>query len=487
MFPSRPLAALVPLACALPALPAAAQTVTCAQEDGAGYTLVAFAELEGTNAFPRALNDAGVVAGSITPAEAGQPYQAFTWQDGTLTTHAFPGFQVTVADVNEDGVVVGSIRDLATTDWEIYLWDSATDQVTTVPGSLGLFPSGLNEDLLIAGADEDGLFGFALDPVAETLDVIAFGEVPEVGIGTPGSAAVNRAGTVIGAEVVFDELQGFSLPLPYRWGAQTGIAQLAVPLGGFGAVAVDVTKKGDAAGSLWDEFFTRSSALWTDNGTNLVDLGSPPNFFVSDALGMNIHRQVIVVAPNDLFGYTRGYLWEQGAWTDLSCFAPPGLFVTRPLAINDAGEILVQLTDAVGISIVGTVLLRPDIPFPGSAETPRNGTPPNPDVLQPGVTIGPVLGSIWDPRIDHTSFVPDATLDILAISIAPLDFSAPPYGTVLCTAPVFSAFAIPTTAFAVAIPNDPTIVGAVLCTQGASWDGTDVLLTNAIDITLGTW
>ena len=62
-----------------------------------------------------------------------------------------------------------------------------------------------------------------------------------------------------------------------------------------------------------------------------------------------------------------------------------------------------------------------------------------------------------------------------------------PYGTVLCLGTVFTYLAPPSTPFAVAIPADCTLVGIALCTQGASWDGTNVLLTNGLDITLGTF
>ena len=43
------------------------------------------------------------------------------------------------------------------------------------------------------------------------------------------------------------------------------------------------------------------------------------------------------------------------------------------------------------------------------------------------------------------------------------------------------------TAFAVAIPDDCSLVGASLSSQALSTDGVALLVTNALDITIGTF
>ncbi|QDU69371.1 hypothetical protein [Engelhardtia mirabilis] len=123
-------------------------------------------------------------------------------------------------------------------------------------------------------------------------------------------------------------------------------------------------------------------------------------------------------------------------------------------------------------------------------ETKRFGTPPGPDALQPGVTSGPVLGQVWDPVILHGSFLPSATLDFLVVSLAPLDLPIGALGTLLCAPPaIIDPFVTaPGQPFFIPIPNQCVLVGASLCTQGVSADlGGTVLLTNALDITLGTF
>jgi hypothetical protein len=124
-----------------------------------------------------------------------------------------------------------------------------------------------------------------------------------------------------------------------------------------------------------------------------------------------------------------------------------------------------------------------------SVELVRLGTPPNPDALRPGATSGPVLGKVWDPAIDHSSFMPAAAFDFLSLSAAPLNIPTE-FGTLLCT-PALYTFVNPASApFAVSIPSDCSFLGAPLCFQGASWDGTEVSgtslrLTSALDVTLG--
>lgn len=467
--------------------PAGAQLPTCGADVG-GYQFVPLTGLEPGTFSAAALNDAGEVAGKIPAADPGDAAQVFVWQAGTLRTHAFPGSVVSALDIDENGVVLGQVRELTSGDEEVFLWDSRADRLEIVATPFPLYPLGFNDDHVIVGVDEDYLFGFALDPSTGQADVIAFGAVPTTGVGTVGTTAINDAGVAVGGEDVFLPQQGFYEPLPYRWTKAGGIEQLAVPAGGLGGWAVDVNAKGNAAGNVFDEFFAGQPALWTDGGDTLVPLGVPSNYFVASALALNVHDQVVVVAPNDLFGFTRGFVWDGGVYTDLSCFPPPGLFVTRPLDINDVGEILVQLTDAGGLAIVDIALLRPDQPFVAASELVQLGTPPNPAALLPGQTSGPVLGSVWDPVIDHTSFFPGADLDFLGLSLTALNVPLPPYGTLLCGPVLLSLFQPPGTPFALFLPDDSTLSGASLCAAGGSIDvaGT-ILLTNALEITLGSF
>ena len=125
-----------------------------------------------------------------------------------------------------------------------------------------------------------------------------------------------------------------------------------------------------------------------------------------------------------------------------------------------------------------------------ATETVRLGSPPNPAALLKGVTGKPVTGDVWDPVISHATFMPAATVDLLGITPNPLNFSLPPWGTLLCDptlvlATVLSPAGVP---FAVPVPTDCGLAGLTLCTQGASIDPQGkILLTNALDIKIGTF
>jgi hypothetical protein len=123
-------------------------------------------------------------------------------------------------------------------------------------------------------------------------------------------------------------------------------------------------------------------------------------------------------------------------------------------------------------------------------EVSRLGSPPNPKALLPGQTSGPAIGSTWDPLIDHTAFMPGAAFDFLGITANPLNLSLPPFGTLLCDPAL--TFTIATAAagvpFGVPVPVDCGFLGTKVCTQGASLDGLgNILLTNALDVTIGTF
>ncbi|MEM7307984.1 MAG: endonuclease/exonuclease/phosphatase family protein [Planctomycetota bacterium] len=122
-----------------------------------------------------------------------------------------------------------------------------------------------------------------------------------------------------------------------------------------------------------------------------------------------------------------------------------------------------------------------------STETVRLGTPPNPHAFLAGVTSGPALGSTWDPVLDHTTFMPGAVLDFVAIGVAPSDI-ATGLGTVLCgLAPPIVVTGPPGVPFALPIVDDCAHLGTTLCTQGGSVDAlVNIQLANALDITIGT-
>jgi hypothetical protein len=124
-----------------------------------------------------------------------------------------------------------------------------------------------------------------------------------------------------------------------------------------------------------------------------------------------------------------------------------------------------------------------------AVEAPRVGLPANPTAFFPGLTSKPVLGKTWDPRVDHTSFMPSALFDVVAVAVQSANVPTA-LGTLLCSlTPPLQLYTRPAgVPFAIPVPNVCELAGVVLIAQAGSMDvaGT-IALTNALDITIGTY
>ena len=116
------------------------------------------------------------------------------------------------------------------------------------------------------------------------------------------------------------------------------------------------------------------------------------------------------------------------------------------------------------------------------------GAPPNPFALMPSTTGPPQPGQVWDPYIDHTSFVPNATLDLYAFHVVPANVPVPFVGTLLCQwPPLFTQQRLPTDSLNLPLPYDCAFVGERVCLQGISVDPFGFLhLTNSLEVTIGS-
>ncbi len=133
-------------------------------------------------------------------------------------------------------------------------------------------------------------------------------------------------------------------------------------------------------------------------------------------------------------------------------------------------------------------LWRNDAGGAPAAQVARAGTPANPLALQGGAGNGPVIGHVFDPVVDHASFMPAATADWLLLALQPVN-QATPFGTLLCGTIVGAIPSpAPGRAFSLPVPGNVHLLGATLCVQGLSIDAAaNLALTNALDITLGTF
>lgn len=118
----------------------------------------------------------------------------------------------------------------------------------------------------------------------------------------------------------------------------------------------------------------------------------------------------------------------------------------------------------------------------------RLGAPANPDALRPDPDGGPVVGSVYDPVIDHTSFVPNAVLDLYMLSEFPDNYVVPLVGTVLGSPPFQFEYRTPGDSLALPIPDSCGLVDGRATIQGLSLDPFgNVRLTNALDVVVGSY
>ena len=156
-----------------------------------------------------------------------------------------------------------------------------------------------------------------------------------------------------------------------------------------------------------------------------------------------------------------------------------------PADADGDGDLDVAWGDAEVVAWSENLLCPTVVP---SAEVVRLGSPPNPDALKPGLTSGPVLGSTWDPSLDHTSFLPGAIFDALAITKLGANVVTS-FGTLLCNVsqPTVTIPGSVGLAFSIEVPTDCALAGTTLCAQAVSFDGAQVRLTNALDLVLGSF
>ena len=139
----------------------------------------------------------------------------------------------------------------------------------------------------------------------------------------------------------------------------------------------------------------------------------------------------------------------------------------------------------VVLAASGAATLRADdvVLIDKPAEINVFGNPANPLALLKS-TNGPVIGQTWDPRIDHTSFAPGGTIDLLGVSVVLLNL--PTIDGTIMIPPVGPAFFIqfPGVPFSLPIPNDASLIGIKLYAQGATIDFINLPLTNALEVTI---
>lgn len=164
----------------------------------------------------------------------------------------------------------------------------------------------------------------------------------------------------------------------------------------------------------------------------------------------------------------------------LGVLATAGAFgVTRVLGTNPGLDLTGELPAPLSITAA-------EVP---ALEVVRVGVPANPDALRPGLTGGPAVGQVWDPYVDHQVFFPGAWIDVLGLAPGHSTFNLPSvFGTILVDpGQVVLWVARPAgMPFGLSVPPNCSFAGLKLSAQAFSHDGNLVLLTNGLDLTVGS-
>lgn len=365
--------------------------------DGSTFDLFAPAN---AYSYGRAINEAGIVAGTIEQASA----QAFIF-DGAITPLGTLGGADSYAnDINDAGDVVGE-ADTATGERHAFIY---RDGVMTDLGGLGgtrASATRINEAGTVIGEYR---------PTPSTFRAFVWDGTTMTDLGTLGgsatwAAAINDAGQIVGSSAT---ATGASVAF---LGDGGGIDDISPP-GSTTSYAVAINADGVVVGT-----YETASSGWRpfiyDDGTHIF-IPYLDGQTSAQATDVDDEGRVIGTSTSTQLG-GRAFLYEDGAVTDLDDLIPSGFPVdTRyPVEITDSGVILVRGSDETGLD--RSFLL-----------VPTSGPPPDPDgdgdgiwdsIEDPGVTGGFLDTSTEPDTVGRIVTVPSGLSAVVEDATDPAD------------------------------------------------------------------
>lgn len=314
-----------------------------------GATVRDLGTLGGAEAYVRALNDAGQVAGYSFTADGLQ--RAFRWSaaTGMLDLGTLAGTAASIGmGINNLGQVVGDAEAVLEPP-RAFLWSDAAGMVNLGSLAGGAVASVINDSTIVAGYTDtpDGsTHAFRWSAGGGMGDLGTLGNIDSY------ASLINNAGQIGGYSAISDA-NGFNYH-GFVWDQPSGMVDIGT-LSGLGSAALAMNASGQVAGVSDTDPVYQHAIFWSREG-GIVDLGTLGGT-ASRALGIN-RDGVVVGASNTPAGDLeyRAFLWSRAqGMIDLNTRmrnAPPGLVVTGAVAISDSGAIVAE-------SNAGLVLLMP--------------------------------------------------------------------------------------------------------------------------------
>jgi probable HAF family extracellular repeat protein len=154
-------------------------------------------------------------------------------------------------------------------------------------------------------------------------------------LGFTASGGINARGQVIGQDI------GNGLAVLWERGVTTDLGSL----GGFSAPDA-INTRGDVVGYSIDDSYRSHAVLWDRAGIHALEFGSPASY--AEAFGINDAGEAVGVSDH---GYGDGFVenavaWRHGEANDLGSAPSLGLYLLAAFAVNEAGQIVGNGSDA---------------------------------------------------------------------------------------------------------------------------------------------
>lgn len=283
--------------------------------------------------FPRAINDAGQVVGSVELDGQASSRRAFVWSASSGFTYLNPpdfrGRSIANA-INASGTVTGETAGFQS-GFHAFVWSPESGMTILPAYAKEDYSSGksINSAGQIAGIAS---VAFGVERAFRWSSVGGLQVLPVDTVRSSFAVAINNSGQVVGSDGPSEWYGDLSGPMPVLWDAVGGRTQVAGCDRPCEMQVVALNDRAQVAGNHDGRAFRWS----VSEGINRIP--EMNGFGASRATAMNDGGDMVGVSGKR-YVENRGWLWTGGGeLIDLGM--PPGVVYVKPAGINNAGQVV---------------------------------------------------------------------------------------------------------------------------------------------------